>query len=110
MTPEAKVKKRVMEICRAAGCYCVPIVTGAMGPAGTPDILACWEGDFIGIECKAGRRRPTPIQQRRIAEIRAAGGIALVADEHNLDALEAFFRPFGPEEFERLIDRLEGRS
>lgn len=47
--------------------------------AGLPDIAGVWHGKFIAIETKMPGNEPSPIQQRRIAEIRAAGGRAIVA-------------------------------
>jgi hypothetical protein len=73
------VKARGREICRAAGCYYVPVITGGMCAVGTPDALVCWRGRFIAIEYKAGDSgRLTEPQRRRLREVRAAGGIALV--------------------------------
>ena len=43
-------------------------------PKGTSDILACISGQFIAIECKDGRGRPTPEQLEFIERVEAAGG------------------------------------
>lgn len=44
-------------------------------PKGTSDILACIRGQFIAIECKDGRGKPTPEQLEFIERVRAAGGV-----------------------------------
>ena len=59
-----------------------------MGRAGVPDIIACFKGHFLAIEAKAGKNKPTALQEREIANIRKAGGHAMVLNEDNLDLLE----------------------
>lgn len=51
--------------------------------------MACVNGRFIAIECKAGNNKPTKLQQHNLDKISAAGGVALVINETNLDVLEA---------------------
>lgn len=53
------------------------VVRGA--PAGTSDILACYRGQYLAIECKIGSNKPTAAQEIFLADVEAAGGIALVA-------------------------------
>jgi len=57
-----------------------------------PDIIACYKGMFLGIECKANGNKPTALQNRNLSEIRKAGGYSMVIDETDLDALELFFK------------------
>ena len=59
-----------------------------MGRAGVPDIIACFKGHFLAIEAKAGKNKPTALQEREIANIQKAGGHAMVLNEDNLDLLE----------------------
>ena len=88
MTPEGKVKKKVLEILTSNGAYyCMP-VTGGYGRSGVPDIIACFHGKFLAIECKAGKNLPTALQLKAINDIRSAGGRALVIYEDNLEELE----------------------
>lgn len=57
------------------------------GKMGIPDVIACYRGVFIAIECKAGKNRPTELQQKNLDEISKSGGYALVINELNLDKL-----------------------
>jgi ABC-type sulfate/molybdate transport systems ATPase subunit len=41
-------------------------------------------GKFIAIECKAGKGKTTALQDRNIAQIKDAGGFAIVVNEENL--------------------------
>ena len=87
-TPESKVKKKVHAMLKEHGTYAVNYIGGQYANNGTPDILACLSGFFIGIECKAGRGRPTALQIKNLRDIAKAGGLALVINEDNLAYLE----------------------
>ena len=83
-TPEAKVKKRVVSVLKGLGAYYFYPVTGGYGTSGVPDITGCYHGKFFGIECKAGKNKPTPLQAKNLASIEAMGGIAMVINEDNI--------------------------
>lgn len=88
MTPEAKVKKRVRVKLDELGAYYVMPVTSGYGNSGAPDFLVCLRGRFIGIECKAGDNKPTPLQEKNFAAIESAGGSWLLINELNVDLVE----------------------
>jgi Holliday junction resolvase len=92
MTPEVKVKKKVVAILKKHEAYYFYPVTGGYGRSGVPDVIACHDGRFIGIECKAGSNKPTPLQQKNLDDIQAAGGVALVINEDNINTVEELFR------------------
>ncbi len=83
-TPDSKVKAKVVSILKAAGAYYFYPVTGGFGNSGVPDIIVCYQGRFIGIECKAGANKPTPLQEQNLERITNAGGTALVINEGNI--------------------------
>ena len=87
LTPEAKVKKKVKEILDQMGVYHFSPMQNGMGRAGIPDIIGCLEGQFLGIECKAGRGTTTALQERELTRIQNAGGYALVVNEENINQL-----------------------
>ena len=84
MTPEAKVKKKVVNVLNSYGAYYFYPVTGGFGRSGVPDIVVCHLGFFIAIECKAGNNKPTPLQEAQMALIRKAGGVTMVVNEDNI--------------------------
>lgn len=87
-TPESKVKAQIRKILETTRAYyAMPIGTG-YGNSGVPDFLVCHKGRFIGIEAKAGKGTTTALQEKHLADIRAAGGTAFVVNEHNLDQLK----------------------
>ena len=88
-TPESKVKAKVREILKAHGAYYFTPVGSAFGQSGIPDIIACLNGRFIGIECKAGKNTLSALQAMNLANIFASGGVALVINENNLKELSS---------------------
>ena len=88
MTPEAKVKKKVREVLQALRAYYVMPITGGYGNSGAPDFVVCFNSAFIGIECKAGKGKTTALQEKNLAQIRSAGGLAIVINEENIDELK----------------------
>ena len=88
MTPEAKVKKKVVDTLKRLGAYYFQPVTGGFGRSGVPDLVACYKGKFIGIECKSGDKKPTALQQKNLDDISAQGGVSLVINEDNIWVLD----------------------
>lgn len=84
-TPEKKVKNEVTKILKSVNAYYFYPVTGGFGSSGVPDIVACFNGRFIGIECKAGKNEPTALQIKNLKAIEFNGGISLVVNENNID-------------------------
>ena len=87
MTPEAKVKKVVVNQLRNLGAYYFYPVTGGYGRSGVPDIVGCYQGKFFGIECKAGKNTPTRLQQINLDDIEKQNGIALIVNEKNMHSV-----------------------
>lgn len=87
-TPEAKVKAAVKKVLDSLGIYHFSPFMAGMGRAGVPDIICCYNGQFIGIECKAGKGQTTALQERELAAIRAAGGWAMVVRETDIPDLK----------------------
>jgi Holliday junction resolvase len=94
-TAEGKVKDAVIKILKERGAYYFFPVTGGFGRSGVPDVVACYEGQFIGIECKAGTNKPTALQLAELAKIDKALGVTMVVNEnntswvlHTLDAID----------------------
>jgi hypothetical protein len=85
LTPEAKVKKKVVTVIKEAGAYYFFPVMNGYGRVGIPDIIVCHRGYFVAIECKAGNNKPTELQLREIEAIRQAGGVSLVINETNIE-------------------------
>ena len=97
-TPEKKVKGNVVAALKALGAYYFFPATGGYGRSGIPDVVACLDGQFIGIECKAGSGKTTPLQERELPAIEDAGGIAILYSEPAM----------GKQALKELLQRGEG--
>ena len=51
--------------------------------------MGCYQGLFFGIECKAGKNKPTPLQDINLKEIRKAGGMDMVVNEDNVGGVSS---------------------
>lgn len=91
-TPEKKVKTKVEAILKDEGAYYFFPATHGFGRSGVPDIIACVAGLFVAIECKANGGKATALQIREIERIRAAGGVAVIVDETNIDMVRGLVR------------------
>jgi Holliday junction resolvase len=87
ITPEKKVKQKVTQILKELGAYYFYPMTGGYGASGVPDIIGCLNGRFFGIECKAGRGKPTLLQLNHLKAIQESGGTALLINESNTEEL-----------------------
>lgn len=92
MTPEGKVKKQVKKILDDLGAYHFSPMTAGFGRSGVPDIIACYKGKFIGIECKSGKNEPTLLQKHNMKQIEQNQGLAIVINEGNIQELLAMLK------------------
>tara|TARA_R100000544_G_C2171895_1_gene32639 strand:- start:179 stop:493 length:315 start_codon:yes stop_codon:yes gene_type:complete len=91
-TPEKKVKQKVCAKLKELGAYYFYASTGGYGASGVPDIVACYKGKFIGIECKANGNKATALQQKHLREISMQQGVSLIIDETNIEMLEHYVK------------------
>lgn len=91
MTPEAKVKKKVVDVIKKNSAYYFFPATGGYGRSGVPDVVCCYRGQFVAIECKAGNNKPTPLQEAEMAKIRQTQGFVLVVNETNIADVQEVF-------------------
>ena len=92
MTPESKVKKQVKDLLNEFHAYWFMPVANMFTRGGIPDIIACFRGLFVAIECKAGVNKCTKLQELEQAKIQEAGGCTFVVsdDEQSLKDLRLF--------------------
>lgn len=89
-TPEKKVKNKVVALLKEVGAYYFYPVTSGYGASGVPDIIVCYRGRFMGIECKAGKNKPTKLQEHNLELIAKAGGVSLVINEDNIQEVSTW--------------------
>lgn len=79
-TPEGYEKDKIKKYLDSIGAwYFCPYMAG-FGKGGVPDIIVCHRGRFISIEVKRPGKEPTERQKLRMAEVQAAGGVAIWGD------------------------------
>jgi Holliday junction resolvase len=75
-TPEGYEKDKIKKYLKSIGAFFVSPYMAGYGKSGAPDIVACIDGRFWGIEVKREGKEPTMLQARRMDEIKEAGGFA----------------------------------
>lgn len=76
LTPEAKVKRKVVEMLKRHDAWYFFPGNNGFGKSGIPDIIAVIDGRFVGIECKADRtKKPTALQVKCGEDIQKSGGM-----------------------------------
>ena len=87
-TPEGEIKDQVRKILDEMNAYYFFPAANGYGRTGIPDVIACIGGHFVGIECKAGSKQPTALQQRELDNIEKAGGTGLLVNADNIEYLK----------------------
>lgn len=88
---EQKVQKSITNYLDSLGAYYLKVHGSAFQPSGTPDLLACVNGKFVGIEVKKPKGGITSeLQKFKIKQIKNAGGHAFVAN--GLDVVKREFK------------------
>lgn len=86
---ESYIQTKILDYLKTVpNCWTVKVMTANKN--GTPDILVCYHGHFIGFEVKTKTGRTSPIQDYQIAKIKGAGGSAVVV--RSVEQVENFLR------------------
>lgn len=80
--PEGAVIKAAMKLLKDRGAVGSK-TQGTLNSRGEPDLVFCYRGRFLALECKAPGKRnsATPLQLARLAEYHASGAVAVVFDD-----------------------------
>ena len=78
MASEKNFENKIKRYLKDKGCYRVKYHGNYFSENGTPDILACVNGYFLGVEVKAQDGHPSELQLVKVNAIRKAGGFAYV--------------------------------
>lgn len=88
-TPEKRFENKVKDWLTDQGAWFVKYFANRNTKAGVPDILACLNGHFIGIEVKSQSGRPSKLQLVNCDKITQAGGLAVVLYPSGFDEFKA---------------------
>lgn len=72
------VKKILDHLKKTPECYAIKVHGGMYSSVGVPDILCCYKSKFIGFEVKRETGTATPLQQKNLDKINAAGGVGII--------------------------------
>ena len=80
---ESQIQSKILKYLADEGIYAVKVMSS--NHSGTPDILACVKGVFVGIEVKTPEGKTSKLQDYALTQIRKSGGEAWVV--HSLAEL-----------------------
>ena len=85
MAAEKNFENKVKKFLEENGCYYIKHFSNAFTKSGIPDILACCDGYFLGIEVKAENGKPSPLQIHNLQKIDESGGFAILLYPQDFD-------------------------
>jgi Holliday junction resolvase len=71
---ESKIQSKILKELKNLGIYAHKNIT--TNKKGVPDIIACYRGEYLALEVKNEKGRPSELQLWNIEEIRKSGGVA----------------------------------
>lgn len=97
MAQEKLFENKVKRFIEEQGGWQVKFFANRMTKVGIPDILACVNGHFIGIEVKAQNGHPSDLQIYHCQKIREAGGFAFVLYPSGFEEFKSFIKDLNKE-------------
>lgn len=101
MAAEKLYENKIKKFLESEGAWFVKFFANRMTKEGIPDILACVNGYFVGIEVKAQNGRPSPLQMYHCEQIRKAGGFAFVVYPTGWEQFKKFISDLKKDTFDR---------
>ncbi len=110
---EKNFENQVKDFLKEENCWHVKYWGGGeFTKAGVPDILACVDGYFFGIEVKAPKGTPSDLQIVNLKKIDDAGGFAILLYPNDFDAFKELVDAVKKGHIEVMMDiydELKGR-
>lgn len=78
MAQEKNFENKIKQYLKDHNCYFVKYFANRMTKVGVPDILACVNGSFVGIEVKSSTGKPSELQIYNVKTINECGGYAVI--------------------------------
>lgn len=93
MAAEKQLDEKLKRFLKDSGAWFIKYWGGGnFTKKGIPDILACLDGDFFGIEDKAPDGKPTLLQIVNLEKIRKAGGYGILLYPKDFEQFKQFTR------------------
>lgn len=91
MAQEKRFENAVKDLLKSYGCWFLKYWGGGeFTKAGVPDILACVNGKFLGIEVKAPKGKPSELQLYNLRKIDESGGYGILLYPKDFNLFRAF--------------------
>ena len=78
MTQESNFQTKIIKYLESIGAYVVKYNASGISKTGVPDLIACVNGTFVGIEVKSANGVPSKLQEYNLNQIRKSGGVGLI--------------------------------
>lgn len=78
MAAEKNFENKIKDLLKDNGCYYIKTHGDRFSKVGTPDLLICCDGMFIGAEVKASNGVPSELQLYHLQQIEKSGGIGCI--------------------------------
>ena len=89
---EKQFENKVKQFLKDNGVWFIKTWSNGIQRKGIPDIIACVNGYFVGIELKAENGTPSELQKWNIEKIRESGGIGIVLYPDQFDRFKRIIR------------------
>lgn len=90
MAQEKNFENKIKQYLKDHNCYFVKYFANRMTKVGVPDILACVNGYFVGIEVKSSTGKPSELQIHNVKKIIETGGFAVIVSPEQFGMLKDF--------------------
>lgn len=75
---EKAFETKIKDYLSSFNCWFCKFFANSYTKSGVPDVLACVNGKFVGIEVKAEKGRPSQLQIYNRDKIRESGGLSII--------------------------------
>ena len=104
MAAEKQFEQRVKKFLEEQGAYFIKYWGGGQyTKAGIPDVLACVNGMFMGVELKAPRGKPSELQLHNLKKIDEAGGFGVLLYPKDFDLFKGLVKAVKEHEVEVIM-------
>lgn len=103
---EKTFENKVKKFLESQGAWHVKFFANSYTKSGIPDILACVNGYFVGIEVKAQNGKPSELQLYNVNKIREAGGFAMVLYPSGFAKFKEFIIELKKDNFTREMEEI----
>ena len=88
MAQEKNFENKIKLYLKSHDHYFVKYFANRMTKVGVPDILACINGKFVGIEVKSSTGKPSELQIHNVKKINDSGGYAMIVSPDQWELLK----------------------